>query len=153
QPQLDLIALQRRARTAHQIVDGGPADALPLRHFAVGPVFLPGQVQDAPLVRRQQRSVEVKQAEVVLPGAGSVKHLALTVYGRSQTPVSKLEPGAQLGTLRARLPRPLEDPAARAATNYPEGCLGRHGHWWWFSVSRSVRKVTAHPVERPLGCL
>src|SRR5919204_506437 len=54
----------------------------PLRDLAVGPIGPPGQVQDAPLVRGQQRAVEVEQAQVPLPSAGSVKHLALTVYGR-----------------------------------------------------------------------
>src|SRR5207245_10816122 len=84
--ELALVAVEVRRRPPHDVVDGGPRHTFPLCDFAVGPVELPGEVQDAALMVGQQRAVEVEEAQLALAASGTVKHLALTVYGVPQRP-------------------------------------------------------------------
>src|SRR2546421_456840 len=80
QPELALVVVEIGGGPPHHVVDGGSRDAFTLRDLAIGPVELPGQVEDAPLMVGQQRAVEIEQAQLALPALGTVKHLALTVY-------------------------------------------------------------------------
>ena len=77
--ELALVGLETLTGTPDDVVDGGPADSLAGRDLAIGPVLLPGQVQDPALVLGQERGVQVEQAKTALVPARSVKHLALTV--------------------------------------------------------------------------
>src|SRR5207248_2550101 len=81
-----LVVVEVGAGPAHDVVYGGPRDTFPLRDLPVGPIELPGEVQDAALMVGQQRAVEVEEAQLALAASGTVKHLALTVYGSSAFP-------------------------------------------------------------------
>jgi hypothetical protein len=72
--ELALILLQDQAGAADQVVNRRSAHSGSLGNLAVGPVFFPGQVEDAPLVLGEQGPIEVEQAQVALPVAGPVKH-------------------------------------------------------------------------------
>src|SRR5881398_260801 len=61
QPELALVVVEVRRRPPDHVVDGGAGHALSVRDLAVGPVQLPGQVQNATLVLGKQGAVEVEQ--------------------------------------------------------------------------------------------
>ena len=74
QPELLLVAVKICGGAPNHVVDGGAAHSLSLRDLAIGPILLPGQVQDATLMRGQEGPIEIEKAKLSLPLAGSVKH-------------------------------------------------------------------------------
>ena len=79
QAEFALVVVEVGRRPSDHVVNRGAGDTLALGDLAVRPIQLPGQVEDATLVVGEEWAVQVEQAQLALPSAGTVKHLALTV--------------------------------------------------------------------------